>query len=75
MADIYVRKRGKGSRISKPKWIHINPKKFKKIPPSDNVNGGKQSRFHLFTAEVKDRAPRCFSQICDQSQHSISLCE
>lgn len=38
MADIYVRKRGKGSRISKPKWIHINPKKFKKIPPSDNAN-------------------------------------
>ena len=48
MADIYVRKRGKGSRISKPKWIHINPKKFKKIPPSDNVNGGKWKTIKFF---------------------------
>ena len=48
MADIYVRKRGKGSRISKPKWIHINPKKFKKIPPSDNANAGKSETIKIF---------------------------
>ena len=48
MADIYVRKRGKGSRISKPKWIHINPKKFKKIPPPDTVNGGKCKTIKCF---------------------------
>ena len=51
MADIYVRKRGKGSRISKPKWIHINPKKFKKIPPPETTNGGKCKtiKFFIFT--------------------------
>ena len=41
----------------------------------DEGDFSNQSRFHLFTAEAKDRAPRRFSQICDQSQNSISLCE
>ena len=47
---------------------------IKPLDPSIMISSS-QPWFHLFTAEVKDRAPRNFSQIFDQSQHSISLCE
>ena len=47
MSDIYVRKRGKGSRISKPKWIHLNPKKFKKVQSPETANAGKSKTIKL----------------------------
>ena len=47
MTDVYVRKRGKGSRISKPKWLHINPKKFKKVQSPETANAGKCKATYL----------------------------
>ena len=45
MSDIFLRKRT--NRISKPKWININPKKFRKFQqrPDDGKTIKKAFRF------------------------------